>query len=164
MVSDERALATWLAGRDDEALASTLAARGVPVSAPWHDFFDAAEALLDAASVDRALARLPRAALAALVSDDPGAEAALAEQGPFAVAIVDLLLPDQRGDALLARLRACGVAEVGLLVTGTEPPANLLPEGAPDVLLRKPFELEELFESLAMALDPARGSRDSVAG
>jgi hypothetical protein len=78
VVSDERALATWLAGRDDEALASTLAARGVPVSAPWHDFFDAAEALLDAASVDRALARLPRAALAALVSDDPGAEAALA--------------------------------------------------------------------------------------
>ena len=92
------------------------------------------------------------------------AEAALAEQGPFALAIVDLLLPDQRGDALLARLRAAGVTEVGLLVTGTEPPANLLPEGAPDVLLRKPFELEELFESLAIALDSARGARDSAAG
>lgn len=77
MVSDERALATWLAGRDDEALASTLAARGVPVSAPWHDFFDAAESLLDAASVDRALVRLPRTALSRLASDEPVADASL---------------------------------------------------------------------------------------
>ena len=92
------------------------------------------------------------------------ADAALAEKGPFALAIIDLLLPDQRGDALLARLRATGVAEVGLLVTGTEPPANLVPDGTPDVLLRKPFELEELFESLAVALSSARSSRDSVAG
>lgn len=74
MVSDERALATWLAGRDDEGLASTLAARGVPASVGWHDFFDAAEALLDAASVDRALTRLPRTALAALIGDEPDAE------------------------------------------------------------------------------------------
>ena len=68
MVSDERALATWLAGRPDDALAETLAARGVPASAAWHDFFDAAEALLDAASVDRALVRLPRSALADLAA------------------------------------------------------------------------------------------------
>lgn len=69
MVSDERALATWLAGRDDHELASTLAGRGVSASASWHDFFDAAEGLLDAASIDRALAKLPRPALAALAAD-----------------------------------------------------------------------------------------------
>ncbi|KRB38900.1 helicase-associated domain-containing protein [Microbacterium sp. Root180] len=71
MVSDERALATWLAGRDDGDLAATLAARGVSATATWNDFFDAAEALLDPASVDRALARLPRAALAALSAGEP---------------------------------------------------------------------------------------------
>lgn len=71
MVSDERALATWLAGRDDHELAATLAARAVPASAPWHDFFDASEALLDAASVDRALSRLPRTALSELRSGGP---------------------------------------------------------------------------------------------
>ena len=68
MVSDGRTLATWLAGRDDVALAATLAARGISASATWHDFFDAAEALLDAASVDRALQRLPRSALVELAA------------------------------------------------------------------------------------------------
>jgi hypothetical protein len=69
VVSDERALATWLAARDDDALAATLAGRGIPASASWHDFFDAAEALLDPASIDRALTRLPRSALAELARD-----------------------------------------------------------------------------------------------
>lgn len=73
MVSDARALATWLAARDDAALAQTLAARGVSPSSTWHDFFDAAEALLDAASIDRALTRLDRAALIAVAGDaSPG--------------------------------------------------------------------------------------------
>ncbi|MCH6230129.1 helicase-associated domain-containing protein [Microbacterium sp. CFH 31415] len=79
MVSDERALATWLAGRPDAALAETLAARGVAPSAAWHDFFDAAESLLDAASVDRALVRLPRSALTGLVAAPSAADARLAQ-------------------------------------------------------------------------------------
>ena len=66
MVSDERALAIWLAARDDVGLARTFAGRGVPPTVGWHDFFDAAEGLLDAASLDRALSRLPRGDLAAL--------------------------------------------------------------------------------------------------
>ena len=70
MVSDERALATWLAARDDVGLARTLADRGVPPTVGWHDFFDAAEGLLDAASLDRALSRLPRRDLAALARGD----------------------------------------------------------------------------------------------
>ena len=76
MVSDERALATWLAARDDDALAATLASRGVPTTSSWHDFFDAAEGLLDASSIDRALIRLPRSALAALAAGSPLTDAA----------------------------------------------------------------------------------------
>jgi CheY-like chemotaxis protein len=91
------------------------------------------------------------------------AEAALAEHGPFALAIVDLLLPDLRGDALLATLRSRGATQLGVLITGTELPTNLTSNGSPDVLLRKPFELEELFEGLAAALSPER-ARDSAAG
>ncbi len=80
------------------------------------------------------------------------AERALAQRGPFAVAIVDLLLPGSRGDALLARLREAGTVEIGMLMTGTELPNPLVAGGQPDVLLRKPFELEQLFEGLASAL------------
>jgi two-component system cell cycle sensor histidine kinase/response regulator CckA len=87
------------------------------------------------------------------------AEAALAQQEPFAVAIVDLLLPGMRGDALLARLREAGLTDVGMLMTGTELPTTLAAGGRPDVLLRKPFELEELFEGLAAALNAERGAR-----
>ena len=74
------------------------------------------------------------------------AEAALVQKEPFAVAIVDLLLPGMRGDALLARLREARLVEIGMLMTGTELPNALAAGGRPDVLLRKPFELEELFE------------------
>lgn len=68
MASDARALATWLAARGDAALAETLAARGVSPQAGWHDFFDAAEGLLDPASLDRALTRLERGELIALAT------------------------------------------------------------------------------------------------
>jgi signal transduction histidine kinase len=76
-------------------------------------------------------------------------EAALAERGPFALAVLDLRLPDLSGDGLAARLRASGIAQRVLLITGMEPPAHYAPGGEPDAVLRKPFELEELFEQLA---------------
>jgi hypothetical protein len=64
--SDARALAADLAARDDATLRALFTARSVSASAPWRDFFDAAEALLEPASIDRTLIRLPRSALAAL--------------------------------------------------------------------------------------------------
>lgn len=74
MASDERALATWLAGRDDRELADILAARGISPTAPWKDFFDAADALLEPSSIDRALVHLTRGELIALAAaaDDAG--------------------------------------------------------------------------------------------
>jgi hypothetical protein len=66
--SDARALATRLADLDDAALARTLAARGISPHIAWHDFFDAAEGLLEPPQVDRALTRLDRSELIALSS------------------------------------------------------------------------------------------------
>ena len=72
MASDERALATWLAGRDDRELADILVARGVSPSAPWKDFFDAADALLEKTSIERALVHLTRGELTALAAQLDG--------------------------------------------------------------------------------------------
>ena len=79
MTSDERALATWLSQRDDVALATVFATRGVSPSTGWGDFFDAAAALLDPAAIDRALLGLSRDALAAAARGDrAGLDPALA--------------------------------------------------------------------------------------
>lgn len=85
MTTDERALATWLSARSDAELAETFALRSVPPGASWHDFFDAAEALLDAASLDRALTRLPRAALTQLAAGSASTQRAALER----LALVD---------------------------------------------------------------------------
>ena len=64
--SDQRSLAIRLAALGDDELAGVLTRRSVTAGVPWRDFFDAADALLDAASIDRALQRLPRSALITL--------------------------------------------------------------------------------------------------
>ncbi len=79
-------------------------------------------------------------------------EAALGQTGRFELAIVDLLLPGMRGDLLVADLRRAGIARRAMLVTGTELPETLAQGGQPDAVLRKPFELEDLFERLAAVL------------
>ncbi len=89
-------------------------------------------------------------------------EAALVEPGPFALAVLDLRLPEITGDALAARLRAAGIAQRVLLITGMEPPEHYAPGGEPDAVLRKPFELEDLFEHLTQLL--AGRSTQSAAG
>jgi signal transduction histidine kinase len=91
------------------------------------------------------------------------AEEALAQRGRFGVVIIDLLLGEMRGDALLAALRQSGLARLGLLMTGAEIPDALAPGGTPEAALRKPFELEELFDTLADVLKRA-AERRSAAG
>ncbi|MGM7679585.1 helicase-associated domain-containing protein [Microbacterium sp. A94] len=58
MSTHARPLAVWLAAAPDAQLAALLRARGVRAEVDWLDFFDAAEALLDAASIDRILTQL----------------------------------------------------------------------------------------------------------
>ena len=66
--SDQRALAVSLSARADDELARLFRQRDVSASATWRDTFDAADALLDPASVARALPPLTRAEATALVS------------------------------------------------------------------------------------------------
>jgi signal transduction histidine kinase len=86
---------------------------------------------------------------------------ALQLRGPFRLAVVDYLLGEHRGDAALAGLRAANLAHVGLLVTGTDVPRKLVAGGEPQAILRKPFELNDLFEQIAELLKrhPERQSR-----
>ncbi|KAA9085388.1 helicase-associated domain-containing protein [Microbacterium radiodurans] len=63
---DARALASWLASADDRVLTDLFAARQVPAAPGWNDFFDAAEALLESASIARGAALLSRDLVAAL--------------------------------------------------------------------------------------------------
>ncbi|MEW1834311.1 helicase-associated domain-containing protein [Microbacterium sp. NPDC079995] len=56
--SDARALATRLATLDPDALAALFDARHISPGTSWTDFFDAADALLDPAQLNRALADL----------------------------------------------------------------------------------------------------------
>lgn len=66
--SAQRALAVSLSARPDADLARLFADRQVSPSSTWRDMFDAAEALLDPASVTRGLVALPRSAALALLA------------------------------------------------------------------------------------------------
>lgn len=120
MVSDERALAVRLASTDDDALARTFAERGVAPAAAWHDFFDAAAGMLDPVSVERAVARLPRTTLVALVAALDGAAIPAAE-----LAVVQpLALAGEDGapfGAVATRVRTASIARPDAFVA--EPPA-----------------------------------------
>lgn len=82
--SDQRALASSLAERDDAELATLLSVRGVSPTATWRDLYDAAEAFLEPAAVSRALDALPSTAAVAL------AEAVTTQSAVAAPARADL--------------------------------------------------------------------------
>ena len=67
MSTHARPLAEWLAAASDDDLSALFRARGVRADAAWHDFFDAAEGLLDQGSIAKALAALTRPEAIALV-------------------------------------------------------------------------------------------------
>lgn len=81
------------------------------------------------------------------MAESIGATEAL--EGPFDVAIVDMALPDGRGDEAIALLRRRGVSRI-VAMTGGEPPSDLLER--PDSWLRKPFEPIELLERVTETL------------
>lgn len=87
---------------------------------------------------------------------------ALQAPGPFNLVLVDLMLGDQRGDVALARLRASGLATRALLMTGTELPQQLAANGEPHAVLRKPFELPDLYECVAEVLGRTRDSKTAT--
>ncbi|WP_051606538.1 hypothetical protein [Microbacterium sp. CH12i] len=81
MSTHARPLAVWLAAASDSQLATLFEARRVRPEASWADFFDAAEALLDPASIERMLPQLTRAEATALrrAADNAAADNAAAD-------------------------------------------------------------------------------------
>ncbi|MDU0367564.1 helicase-associated domain-containing protein [Microbacterium sp. KSW4-17] len=73
--SAQRALAVSLGARDDASLARLFTGRHVAPSSAWRDMFDAAEALLDPASVARELPALTRDEAIALLDAVAGSPA-----------------------------------------------------------------------------------------
>ncbi|MBO0980002.1 helicase-associated domain-containing protein [Microbacterium sp. SD291] len=92
MSTHARPLAEWLAAASDADLAALFAARGVRADATWQDFFDSAEALLDAASVTKAVQTLTGAEASALLRAASGA----VDDGPERATLtaLGLLRPD----------------------------------------------------------------------
>ena len=92
MSTHARPLADDLAAASDDELTALLTARGVRPDVAWQDLFDAAEALLDAASIGRALPALTAAEAAALVDavagDGDGAGAGAGRERLTALALL----------------------------------------------------------------------------
>lgn len=91
MSTHARPLAVWLAAAPDSQLTALLEARGVRGNVDWLDFFDAAEALLEPASIERMLPRLTLAEATALHRAATGGDAG--EQAEALTALA-LLRPD----------------------------------------------------------------------
>ena len=92
--TDARSLAHDLLQRDDASLVALLVARGVSPSVTWSDAFDAAEALLDPASAERAVLTVTAdeadALTAATRGTEPGAvPAGAVRDALYARALVD---------------------------------------------------------------------------
>ncbi|GAA4486677.1 helicase-associated domain-containing protein [Microbacterium panaciterrae] len=95
MSTHARLLAEALSARTDEDLAALFARREVRPENGWNDFFDAAEGLLDAASLARILPRLTRAEAVALSRAANGAD-----PGDAANALRDLALLSPSGGSV----------------------------------------------------------------
>ena len=79
----QRVVAQRLSAASDRALSELFRARGLPAHAApvtgWHDFFDAAEHLLEPASIDAGLAALSRGELADLIAGGSHEQLALTD-------------------------------------------------------------------------------------
>lgn len=89
MSAHARPLAASLASASDAQLDELLRTRGVRPDVPWNDFFDAAEALLAPASVERALASLTRSEAEALIRAADGLPAGAETERLTDIALLD---------------------------------------------------------------------------
>lgn len=96
MTSHARSLAERLAAASDADLVSLFAARGVRADAAWQDFFDAAEALLDPASLARVLPTITHAEAAALSAASASGSAVPESVERATLEALALMRPDGR--------------------------------------------------------------------
>ncbi len=87
---------------------------------------------------------------------------ALASSGPFSAALIDLTLPDERGDILLGQLRKKGLVTRAGIMSGAPPPADADPDGQPERWLRKPFDPSDLLLTVRQLIDSDAGTRNAA--
>jgi len=87
------------------------------------------------------------------------AEEALASKGPFSAAMIDLTLPDERGDILLGLLRKKGQVTRAAIMSGAPPPDDADPDGKPERWLRKPFDPSDLLQTVSELIDSDSNAR-----
>ena len=90
------------------------------------------------------------------------AEAALAAKGPFSAALVDLTLPDERGDILLGKLRKSGVVPRAAIMSGAPPPDDADPDAKPERWLRKPFDPSDLLVTIRELVETGTPARNAA--
>jgi len=90
------------------------------------------------------------------------AEDALQCTGPFSAALIDLTLPDERGDILLGRLRKNGLVTRAAIMSGAPPPDDADPDGRPERWLRKPFEPADLLLTIRELIEQGDSARNAV--
>ena len=87
---------------------------------------------------------------------------ALASKGPFSAALVDLTLPDERGDVLLGQLRKKGLVTRAAIMSGAPPPADADPDGHPERWLRKPFDPSDLLLIVRELIESGAGTQSAA--
>jgi signal transduction histidine kinase len=87
---------------------------------------------------------------------------ALAIRTPFSAALIDLTLPDERGDILLGRLREKGLVTRAAIMSGAPPPDDADPNGQPERWLRKPFDPSDLLQVVRELIEPNPGTQNAA--
>jgi signal transduction histidine kinase/CheY-like chemotaxis protein len=87
---------------------------------------------------------------------------ALASKGPFSAALIDLTLPDERGDILLGQLRKKGLVTRAAIMSGAPPPADADPDGQPERWLRKPFDPSDLLVAVRELIESGPGTQSAA--
>lgn len=87
---------------------------------------------------------------------------AMARTEKFSAALIDLTLPDARGDILLAALRDKGIVTRAAIMSGAPPPEDADPKGQPDRWLRKPFDPSDLVVCVRELVDSGSGAKNAA--
>ena len=87
---------------------------------------------------------------------------ALRSKGPFSAAMIDLTLPDERGDILLGQLRKKGLVTRAAIMSGAPPPDDADPDGKPERWLRKPFDPSDLLLTVAELIESESDARSAA--
>ena len=90
------------------------------------------------------------------------AQEALASEGPFSAAMIDLTLPDERGDILLGQLRKKGLVTRAAIMSGAPPPDDADPDGKPERWLRKPFDPSDLLQTVGELIESGANARNAA--